>query len=413
MTRGVAQVLVLALAVLLGSGGVPAAEKKEEKKVQFSVSKWSYKRLNEAHELINQGKYKKALKVMNSMKGRARLNEHERALMWQTLGYIYANMENVPQAIKSFEKCLAIGALPEGSKMELQFSLGQLYMANNQFNLAVRTLNDWIGKVKNPSPDAKYLLAMAYTQTKKWKQALYWAKQAIAGVRRPKETWLQLLLSIHYELKQYPEMARVLERLVSRFPKKVYWMQLSAIYSELKREEQALAVLELAYMQDMLTSHSELMNLVSLYLHRGVPRKAARVLEKGLKQGRIKRSEQTLTLLGDSWMRAREFELAARPLGQAAQIADKGNLFVRVAQLHMEREQWAQAVSALKNALKKGNLTNPGNAHLFLGICHFNAGKYTAAQKAFQKALGHKSTRRSAEQWLKKTLALKLKAKSQ
>jgi tetratricopeptide (TPR) repeat protein len=402
------KILVPALALLLLSGGAGAGEP-EEKKVGYSVSKWTYQRLTEAHELIGKGKYKEALKVMNPMKNRARLNQHEQALMWQTFGYIYANMEKIPQAIESFEKCLQIGALPEQTKLDLQFSLGQLYMAASRFKKAVKTLNDWMGRVKNPSPQAKYLLAMAYTQTKTWKKALYWARQAIAGVRRPKETWLQLVLSIHYELKQYDDMARVLEQLVARFPKKAYWMQLAAIYTELKREERALAVLELAYMQNMLQSHSGLMNLVSLYLHRGIPEKAARVLERGLKKGAIKRTEQTLTLLGDSWMRAREFELAAGPLGEAARIAKKGDLWVRVAQIHMEREQWAQAISAIQNALKKGNLTSPGNAQLFLGICHFNAGRYTPAQKAFQDALKHKSSRRSAEQWLK-TLSLKVKA---
>jgi len=403
-------VSMLLVALLLASS--TAAKEPEEKKVGYSVTKWVYQRLTEAHELMGKSRYREALKVMDSMKTRARLNPHETALMWQTFGYIYANMENVPKAIESFETCLAIGALPEGTKLDLQYSLGQLYMANSQFKKAVKTLNDWMGKVNNPSPEAKYLLAMAYTQTKQWKKALYWSQQANAGVRQPKESWLQLALSIHYELKQYREMGRVLEQLVSRFPKKTYWMQLSTIYMELKQEQRALAVLELAYLQNMLTTHSELMNLVSLYLQEGIPQKAARVLQKGLKSGTIKRSEQTLTMLGDSWMRAREFELAARPLGEAAQVAKKGDLWVRVAQIYMEQEQWGQAVSAMEKALSKGNLTSPGNAYLFLGICQFNSGKYAKAQKAFQNALKHKSSRRSAEQWLK-TLAQKQKAKAQ
>jgi len=402
---------ILVCAVLMASLSA-AAKEPEEKKVGYSVTKWVYKRLTEAHELLDKNKYREALSVMNSMKGRARLNPHEQALMWQTFGYIYANMEKTSKAIESFEKCLQIGALPEQTKLDLQFSLGQLYMVNSQFKQAVKTLNDWMGKVNNPSPDAKYLLAMAYTQTKQWKKALYWAQAAIAGVRRPKESWLQLVLSIHYELKQYRDMARVLEQLVTRFPKKAYWMQLSAIYMEMKQEERALAVLELVYRQNMLTTHSELMNLVSLYLHRGIPQKAARVLEKGLKSGAIKRNEQTLTMLGDSWMRAREFELAARPLGEAARVAKKGDLWVRVAQIYMEQEQWDQAIAAMEKAISKGSLTSPGNAHLFLGICHFNSGKYSKAQKAFQNALKHKSSRRSAEQWLK-TLALKQKARAQ
>ena len=407
--------ILTSVAILLltsGTAWTAGENKSEEKKKGFTVSKWAYKRLSEANELLSAGKLKEALKVMESMKSRAKLNEHEQALMWQTLGIIQANMEKYPQAIVSFEKCLEIGALHDVALLDMQFNLGQLYMANNQFNKAVQVLTNWIGVVDNPSPEAKYQLAMALTQTKKWKKALYWARQALKGVRYPKEPWLQLVLSIHFELKRYKDMARVLSQMVTRFPKKAYWMQLSATYMELKQEERAMAVLELVYLQGMLTTHSELMNLVSLYLHRGIPTKAARVLEQGLKSGAIKRSEQTLTMLGDAWMRAREFELAARPLGEAAKVAKKGDLWVRVAQIYMEKEDWPRAVSALQNALSKGNLTSPGNAHLFLGICQFNSGKYPKAQKAFQDALKHKSSRKSAEQWLK-TLALKTKAKSQ
>jgi len=397
----------LAAALLLASGARPRAE---ETKISYVVGKWAYTRLSEAHDFIGKGKYSAALKLMDSMQNKKRLNPHERALMWQTYGYIYSSQELFPKAIQSFKECLALKALPKGAALDTQYNLGQLYMANRQFKQAVSTLTDWIGQVDKPSPDAKYLLSMALTQVKDWKRALDFARQAVAGVKRPRETWLQLLLSIHFELKQSRQVARVLERLIKLFPKKIYWMQLSAIYFDMKDEKRALAVLEICHSLGYLKTHGQQMNLFSLLMHVGAPFKAARVLDKGLKDGIIKRNEQTLTMLGDAWLRAREYDRAVLPLITAAKLSAKGNLWTRVAQIHMEQEAWPKAGKALQNAIAKGTLTNPGNARLLLGITYFRTGSYKKARDAFEKAREFKDSKKAAATWLK-ALAERSKAK--
>jgi Tfp pilus assembly protein PilF len=376
-------------------GQVMAGEEKT-----FTVGKWAYSRLNKAHQFITQGKLNKAMAEMESMQRKKKLNDHERALMWQTTGYIYSTKEKYKKAISSFETCLKLDALPKGAALDTQFNLGQLYMADRQFSKASSVLLDWIGKVENPSSDAKYMLAMALTQTKDWKKALFWSKQAVAGQKKPRETWMQLLLSIHFELKQDKEVAGVLKRLVILYPKKSYWMQLHAIYAKLKQSKRALAVLELVYDQDYLRGHSELTNLASLYLHHGIPIKAARVLEKGIDAGILESNERSLTLLADSWMRAREYARAVAPLQKAAELSKKGDLFVRVSQIHLEREDWAKAAAALNAALDKGDLTDTGNAYLLLGISSFRANKRLAARQAFEKALQYGNTKKPASQWL-------------
>lgn len=388
----------LAATVLLTIGSPARAA---DSKVEYVVGKWAYARLSEAHALIGKGKYSAALKKMNSMKHKLRLNPHEQALMWQTYGYIYASQEKFSKAIASFVKCLDLKALPKGAALDTQYNLGQLYMANHQFKQAVKVLGEWIGKVDNPAPSANFLFSMALTQVKKWKQALYYAKRTVNATKHPKEAWLQLLLSIQFELKNNREVAAVLQRLIKHYPKKAYWLQLSAVYANMKDDKRALALLEICDMQGYLDTHGQQMNMYSLLMQVGVPYKAAQVLEKGMRKGLIKRTKQTLTMLGDAWLRAREFKRAVGPLSEAAKLSPDGNLWVRVAQIHMQIEDWPNAARELQNAIARGKLTNPGNTQLLLGIARFRMGSYKKAKLALQKAGEYDNSKRAAANWLK------------
>jgi hypothetical protein len=396
-----ALLLLLTAAFAMPAPWAMADEDDKEEQKSYTVNKWAYKRLNEAHALIGQNKYKEALEIMEDMKGRRRLNPYERALTWQTVGYIWSARENFPKAIQAFEKCLAFKALPDAASKDTRFNLGQLYLANKQYKMAIRTLSEWMASVNNPAPKAKYMLAMAYVQASNYKSALYWVKSAIAGVRKPQEAWLQMQMSCHFKLKQMAQVAKVLERLVTLYPRRNYWLQLSAVYHEIKQVEKSLAVLELAYLQGFLKSKAEVTNFAQMLAYHGIPTRAAEVLEKGMKDGIIKRDVRSLRLLGDSWLRAREYIKAVGPLSQAAEKDQKGDLWVQVAQIYLEREEWKKAGQALSKALQKGNLTDTGNAHLLLGIAHFRGNQPKAAKKAFDQAKQFKNTKRSAEQWIK------------
>ncbi len=376
-------------------------DKEEEAEVNYVVTPPVFKRLSKSHTLIGEGKYQEATELLDAIKDRRRLNDHERALIWQTFGYIYSSQEKYKQAIAAFQKCLDFKALPAGSAHDTQFNLGQLYLTTKEYKKAVNTLVDWLNKVENPSPSAKYMVAMAFVQTKNYNKALPLAKQAVNATPKPKEAWLQLLLAIHFEKKQYKNVAEDLEKLINLYPKKRYWMQLSQIYLEMKQQKKALMVMELAYVQNFLEKGSDLTNLAYLYLNENVPIKAAKVIEHGLKKGLIKKNVQNATLLADSYLRAKEFQQAIAPMTEAAKLSNDGNRYVRLAHVYIEMENWDDAIRSLKMSLKKGNLTDPGNAHLLLGISSYNNKKMDAAKKAFISAMKFGNTKNPAKQWLK------------
>jgi tetratricopeptide (TPR) repeat protein len=403
----------LALVLLLAAGlalapagrvraddpGDDAAEKRERK--NYAAGEWAFKKLSKAHELLAEEKYDEARKLMDEMSKRKSLNPHEQALMWQTYAYIQSSQEQYPQAITSFEKCLALDALPEAAALGTQYNLGQLYMSVERYKDAARVLEDWLGQVENPAGSAYYLVAMAHVQLEDADAALPYARKAVEIAKKPVEAWLQLLLAVEFELKHYKQVANVLEVLVTHFPKKNYFLQLSAVYSELGRDKRALSTLELAYIQGLLDRESELLNLAQAYLFHDIPYRAAQVLETGLAEKIISDDAEHWELLGDSWLHAREYGEALEPLRRAAALSEDGNLYVRIAQVHLERDESREALEALEKGLSKGNLDNPGNAYLLLGITHAGAKRHAAARKAFAKAGEYEKSRKASRDWMK------------
>jgi len=400
MTRtALALLLTLLFGLATGPQALAKEEKKKDERRNFAVSEWVYKRLSESHALLEEEKYAEAMKPLEEIEERKRTSAHERALMWQTRGYIHSSQGSYGKAISDFEQCLAEDALPETARLSTLYNIGQLYLSVDRFGEAAKTLEGWLTQVENPSADAYYLLAVAHMQNGAVSKARPHARQAIRRAGKPVERSLQLLLAIEFELKNYEQLARVLEHLVTYFPKKAYFMQLSAIYAQLGRESRALALLELAYTQGFLDRESELLNLAQRYLHRDVPYRAARLLAKGLKEGTIAGTKENWELLGNAWLQARENDEVIGPLQRAAELAGDGDLFVRLAQVHLERDDAAAALRALGKALEKGKLADPGKAHLLRGIAYAGVKQFAQARAALAEAEKYEESRDRARQW--------------
>jgi tetratricopeptide (TPR) repeat protein len=392
---------ILALGAVAATAPV-AAELRPTPKIRKAqaVSKWAFERIERAHELLEQEKYGEVIAVLDDMKGNRRLNDHERSLMWQAYGYAYSSQDDYTKAAEAFEQSLKANGLPPQSALNTRYNLAQLYVMLERYKEAIALFEEWFALAENPSPGAYYMLALAYLQNGEKDKALPPAEQAVAKAERPKEAWLGLLLSIRFERKEYDQAAGVLERLVELYPKKLYWKQLAAVYSETGDSEKALATLEVAYIQGLLTEEGELINLAELYLYNQLPYKAAKVLEHGFEQGLLGEKARSWELLADSWLHARERERALEPLRHAAELADTGDVYVRLAQLHLEREEWAQAIAALAKGLAKGNLKNPGLAQLFYGIANASMRRWEDAERALRAAQRDEKYEKVATQWL-------------
>lgn len=374
-------------------------KKEKEERKNFAAGEWAYKKLTAALEAMDEERYDDALSVLNEMTKRKSLSKFEKASMYQTFAFVYSSQGKYKQAIPYFEKCLAQDSMPEAATRQTEYNLGQLYMSNERYLDALKILEPWLKKANNPGSSAYYLVGMAHVQLENAKAALPYARMAVKKSKKPRESYLQMALALEFENKNFKHVARLLEVLITYFPKKSYYLQLSSVYAQLGKDRQSLSALELAYLQGMLTTEHELLRLSQAYLYHDIPYKAANVLEKGIANEQIESNAKNLQNLGDAWLHARELNKALGPLKQSAAKSGDGNLFVRVAQVHLERGEHSEAISALQKGLAKGGLDDPGNAYLLVGIAHSTEKRFGPARDAFAKAGKYEKSRGAAAQW--------------
>ena len=402
--------------VLPGSGFVGEAnaagitkEAKEKKKKNKAplIRKKTYDRLTEAQELVEAQKYNEALAILKKIEGMSRLNSTEVSQLWNFYAYIYFSQGNYPKAITAYQKLLQQPDLQPALRGSTLYTLSQLYFVTEDYKRALSTLQEWMAITEDPGPDAYALLGQAHYKLEQYKKAIPPLKKAVALQKakgKPvKENWYLLLRVNYYELKDYKNMIVVLHDLVSLYPKKQYLQDLAGAYSQVGDTKKQLGIMEAMYDAGLVTRESQIKNLASLFIMHGVPYKAAKVLEKGMKEGYVKETEKILGLLSQSWMQSREDKKAIPPLRKAAAMSSDGELWVRLGQAYANVDQWNDAIKALRTGLQKGGLKRRGATNILLGMSYYNMKMLEKAKSAFAAAsrTGTRKNKQAADQWIK------------
>lgn len=366
------------------------------------LSQRAYDDLNDVHEMMDNKQYTEALAKANAMiNGGSANSDYEKAVTLQTIAYIYIYQDNYDQAARYLQQALSMDVFAEHEEQAATIALAQVYVSKDQFQKAINLLEKYLKSGKELPPTAYILAATSYFSMEKPREALPYAKKAIQLADAPRKDWYNLLLGIHYELKDYRAAASLLETMVALWPDdKEFWRYLSSIYLELEEDDKALATLALAYRQGMLESEEHLLNLSRPYLMDEVPYKAAEVLAKSIADKKVEATADNLELLSMAWTQAREYERAVEVLGEAGAKSKDGKLYLRQAQLYAALQNWDGVVAAVDKALKKGNLDRPGDAYILQGMAAVEEEKYDQALKAFQKARGFEESEDQASQWI-------------
>jgi len=193
----------------------------------------------------------------------------------------------------------------------------------------------------------------------------------------------------------------MLEALLTHYPKKEYWIQLSNMYGEQKKEGDQLAAMDTAYVQGMLTKDSELVTMAYIYLNGETPYPAAKVMDKGLRDDQIEGTSKNWELAGNAWRQAQELEKAIPALEKAAEKSDKGELYSNLASMYLDKDDYKKAITAANRALSRGGLKRPDTTRLVLGMAYFNDDQYDKAREAFTSAGKDERSSKYADQWIK------------
>jgi tetratricopeptide (TPR) repeat protein len=367
-----------------------------------------YEKLAEAQAAAEAKDLAGAQKVLDGMiaaGGKKALNSYELANVYNLYAFIYYSREDYSNALKAYENVVAQPDIPLAMEINTRYTIAQLYFVQEDWKRGIDALLKWFDMTETPNAAAYVLLAQGYYQMKDYNAALTNVEKAISMYNEkgklPKEQWYNLARFLYFEKNDINKTVDVLEILLTHYPKKQYWVQISHMYGEQKKESEQLSAMETAYVQDMLDKGTEQVTMAYLYLNAEVPYKAAKVMDKGLKDGSIEDKSKNWEVAGSAWRQAQEVEKSIPAMEKAAAKSDTGELYARLGNIYLDGDENKKAITSINKGLSRGGVKRPDNARLVLGMAYFNTKQYDKAREAFRAAARDERSEKYAAQWIK------------
>lgn len=363
-----------------------------------------YTRLSEAQECAEMDDIDCAMRLLTEVRNMEGLNSYEVAQLWNFYAFIYFGQENYREAIGAYERVLQQPDLPLGMETTTRFTLCQLYFQQERYQDSLKMLDSWFALAENPNPDAYILKAQIFYSLEQYREGIQPVLQGIEVARQQgrelQENWYRLLNVFYYELEDYPNVIDVLRTLIDSWPKREYFIQLSAMYGQEGDDGRQLALYETAYETGWLTRSNELVQLSQLLLGADIPVKAAKIMQEGLDSGAVESTETNWRILAQAWQLAQEDERAIPAMTRAASLADDGEIDLRLAQSYQNLAQYDDCAETARTAIRKGDLRREDQANMILGACLFELKQYSQARTAFEAAAKDNRSRTNARSWI-------------
>ena len=371
-----------------------------------SLSPKTYQALNDIQTLLSESKFAEVEEGLKDLE--ENLNPgFGLALTYQIHAQLFLAQENSKQALNYFTKALALDAMKATQAVSLATNVAQLYLAEGQIAEAINVLQQRIEAAEVEKPGSTIAMAYislgsAYQLKQDFKNAIIWLQQGIARTDKPRENWLQMLMAAHYQLKQYAEAAAVLDQLiVINESKEEYWLQQASLHQMMNQPKEALKVLQLANVRNILVKEDGLIILVQLLIMEGVPERAGRILLDLLEKNKIEITEDNWKLLASAWLQSRERKKAIEAFIQAAELSLAPDLFYRSAQLQFDESDFVGAIKNFARARELGlDGKKAGLSLLMQGNAYFELEDYINAKVYFSKALKEPDATNAAKAWL-------------
>lgn len=408
--------LVLVVSFFLSPLPVGAAEQKrpktrEEREAQRAAQKAApsvaiSKKLAEVRELLSQNKLAEARRVIDDLEKRRNLKVSDQANIFQFAAYVRTQQDQNREAADYFQKAVDLNALAPAAQKGMILQLARVYGLLEEFEKALTAVNLWFEPGDYTPPQAQvaeahFLKGMILNRLKRMDEAVPEVEKAIELSANVKEGWLQLLVSLYYQLDNFPKVAETLEKLIANFPdKKNYWTTISQIYAQLDRMDRALAMLQLAHQMNLLDKDREFLALSQHLINQEIPFQCGQTLEKAIGDKILAGDAKNYGFLANCWLVAREQQRALDPLLKGAEASEDGSLYLRLAYIHLQRDRYEEAIPVLQKALAKAKPGERGAVNLLIGVAQLGVKHLDEAERALRAAMTDEKARADAERYL-------------
>jgi len=362
----------------------------------------SHKRISRALEKLAEEKYEEAIAQLKSLLESSK-NAYVQATVAKYIGIAYAQKNDTKNATVYFTKALNIGKgqLQHKETQDLTQNVASMHYSNDNKKDSLRFLERWM-KNSNVDNHQVYLLYAAILfDSGRLKDSIcpaYWSAKV---AKKPQKNAFGILLNAHFEFKDYPGTIELLKQLILDFPtEKRYWRNLASIYMQQDMIPDALAVMEMFYVQGLMESENDYKQLSSIFAYSDIPYRTAVILKEGIEKGLVKDTEKNWKNIASNFHVASELDKAIEAYGHSAAKSDSGENDQKRAELLADREKYKEAIASFNKALEKGKLKDEGKVHFRKGLAYLGLKQYNSSIRALNKATKYKRWRRGAVQWI-------------
>ena len=384
---------------------VEKSEAKYKTKKSYSLRQQVFKDFAKVQEKTDTEDWQGALLVLKSIEKtkEAKYTSFEKANLWNYFAWVNYSLEKYSMAIRYYERVLNEEQLSDALHLGTLYTLAQLQFVEEDYQRAIQLLKKWMTIQPIIGAGPYVLLAQGYYQLNDMEQSLVNINKAVdmyeSKGKIPKENWLSLQRAIYFDKGDNIKVVKILEKIVKHYSKPIYWKQLSGMYGVVGREQNQLHALDTAYEMGAVTEQKELMNLAYLFMAEDTPYKAAKIIDKGIKDQQIEATSKNLEVLATAWRLSQEIEKSIPAMEKAAKKSDTGNLYARLARIYHDGDQYKKALSAANKALLRGGVNRPDQLRIVMGMSLVSLGQYSDSLKHFQQASKDKRSERFAGQW--------------
>jgi len=365
------------------------------------------KSLQAASDLIKAGKFKQALAKVQDADAVAGKSANESFLVERMRIAAASGAGDMDIASRSFEALSAGGKLSAAEKIRMVESIAGGYYRAKDYARAMQWSQRYF-KEGGTSASIRTLLIQSQYLSGDFAGA---AKELTAEIQAaeksgaaPAEDRLKLLLNAALQRKDNNTYVYAVEKLVTYYPKKEYWVDL---LSRMQRkpgfsDRLALDAYRLSLATGSMSAANDFMEMAQLALQAGLPNEARQVVDKGfagniLGQGAEAERHQRLRALVSKKL---EEAQAAQAEAHKQAAADKdGNALVNLGFNQVFGGQAAQGLAMMQQGMAKGGLKRPDDAKLHLAIAQLSAGDAAKAQATLKTVGGADGTADLARLW--------------
>ena len=382
---------------------------RQEPKLDLTSEK-DQKAINEGLDAVNNQDKEKATQILQPIADSSK-SKYAQALALQGLANVHYNDGDVKGAIDLLKKAIDNGVLPNDTYFQLEYMLAQFYLANEQYQQTIDTVEKWRAEGRKETPESYALEGNAYYRLEKYPEAIAAIKKAQSMTDKPNDSWNQILMASYSESGQSDQAAQMAQQQLSANPNDPNALNNAvAVLMQSQKYPEAITLMEKAKANGQLKTEKDYINLAKLYLvsaqqgnggdQKSLASKASATLQDGMSQGVVTSSYDNYMLQGVANYMADNTAGALAAYQKAIPLGKDGEANIRAGQLLLTESKFSDAKGLIQQGIDKG-VQHQGTAYMLLAEACRGLKDKPGTIAAMEKAAQDPETSAKAKAWLK------------